>query len=336
MRRHLSWGIFALLCGMTGAAQALEWVQIGHRGGDPVCGDQHTGLNDVRGARFHAWSKLDNSRPEDRVRVQRGSRITLRLLGHGADLAQRASERTRGLSVSLGTRGRYTHQPDASGPMGFVDLKVDVSDNASTGPATVTVSYPLGGRDHVVLQVVRNCESAGRAEAPSPRPEPCFGAAGSQCGEPQGLLNLSALCKDQMCLVNGGSWDHDECCAAHPGGHMCRTDLLDNVGDDGHCRAEWDKALSRVAKLQSWHRRVDFRRFNSSGRVEAALYCAPRGAIVHRDDAGLCCSALGVPREPTRAERNKAAAVGSLALGYTTPGPAQRRGTLPSDTVACR
>ena len=132
-----------------------------------------------------------------------------------------------------------------------------------------------------------------------PRPTPiiltntqfCFGALGAQCGQPQGLLPQTALCANGACFINGGSWDHDECCFRNPRGMACQRGPLDAVtGHDGHCVAAWDRALRLVSKGLSWGRNVDFSRGNTTGTVEFNLYCAPANTLLPPGDAAKCCS----------------------------------------------
>jgi hypothetical protein len=120
----------------------------------------------------------------------------------------------------------------------------------------------------------------------------CFGALGMQCGQPQANLPVSvALCSGGRCAINGGSWEHDECCAAHPFGMACKKGPFDALtGHSGHCVSVWDKAVRLASKGLFWFRDVDFSRPNATGLVEFNLYCAPRNALVPPGDANKCCS----------------------------------------------
>jgi hypothetical protein len=121
--------------------------------------------------------------------------------------------------------------------------------------------------------------------------EYCFGALGAQCGGAQMGIPLAALCAAGYCRINAGSWEHDECCWAHPRGMACQVGPLDHVlGHDGHCVAEWNKALSRLQAGLNWARQVDFNKPNRTGRVVFSDYCAPAGSRVHQDDVRYCCS----------------------------------------------
>lgn len=153
---------------------------------------------------------------------------------------------------------------------------------------------------------------------PAPRPsfgvvlrktEFCFGALGMQCGQPQGGLPAVALCSGGSCLVNGGSWDHDECCFANPRGMACQNGPLDALtGHDGNCVTAWNKAVRLVGKGLNWRRSVDFSRGNSTGRVEFTLYCAPRNTLLPPADGRRCCS--GRTRALTPAEAAASVATG--------------------------
>jgi hypothetical protein len=119
----------------------------------------------------------------------------------------------------------------------------------------------------------------------------CFGALGMNCGEPQGNMPAPALCSGGRCFVNGGSWDHDECCVANPQGMACRRGPLDSLtGHDGNCVTSWNKAVRLVSRGLFWERQVDFSRQNRTGQVEFALYCAPANALLPPEDAAKCCS----------------------------------------------
>ena len=119
----------------------------------------------------------------------------------------------------------------------------------------------------------------------------CFGALGAQCGQPQGLIPPTALCANGGCFINGGSWDHDECCFRNPRGMACQLGPVDAVtGHDGHCVAAWDKALRLVSKGLNWRRNVDFSRGNTTGTVEFNLYCAPANTLLPPADGNKCCS----------------------------------------------
>ncbi|MES2682587.1 MAG: hypothetical protein V4650_03640 [Pseudomonadota bacterium] len=122
----------------------------------------------------------------------------------------------------------------------------------------------------------------------------CFGAAGQQCGMfAGGQLGQVAFCLGvaggAVCDVHGGSWTHDECCAANPNGVFCG-------GNDSSraCQAEWDKSVSRFVYDYNWVRLVDTNRLDSDGRVNRSLYCAKLGAGLHRSDRHYCCSGQSV------------------------------------------
>ena len=122
------------------------------------------------------------------------------------------------------------------------------------------------------------------------QPHVCFGALGMECGQPQGLIPAVALCRGGRCFINGGSWDHDQCCVANPQGMACRAGPFDAVSNDGNCRTSWDKAVRLALRGLFWERQVDFSRQNRTGQVEFALYCAPANALVPPEDGPKCCS----------------------------------------------
>ena len=200
------------------------------------------------------------------------------------------------VTASLDGRGAQQARsaPPALGGTSPAVTLVQLSLPAGTGgpacPAGPTgggslVPPGVGGRLPVVPTPIRSVGSI------SVRKEHCFGALGMQCGQPQPLLPVSALCANGSCFVNAGSWRHDECCFANPNGMACRMGPLDGLtGHDGHCAAEWDKAVRLVSKGILWRRSVDFGRNNTTGRVEFTLYCAPRDTLISPEDASLCCS----------------------------------------------
>lgn len=117
---------------------------------------------------------------------------------------------------------------------------------------------------------------------------PCFGALGANCGQPQGLIPPTALCANGSCFVNGGSWEHDECCFRNKGGVACN---LPNPDDgSGTCGQKFAKALRLVGKGLMWERRIDFSERNATGTVNHAQYCARANTLVPPEDEQKCCS----------------------------------------------
>ncbi|MEO8218046.1 MAG: carboxypeptidase-like regulatory domain-containing protein [Acidobacteriota bacterium] len=140
----------------------------------------------------------------------------------------------------------------------------------------------------------------------------CFGALGAGCGQPQFPIPPTALCANGACFINGGSWDHDQCCFAHPHGMACQRGPLDGItGHDGHCVTEWNKALRLVGKGLMWKRNINFQTGNTTGTVAFNLYCAPANTLVNPEDTVKCCSRI--VRALTLAE-NAAAAAASETL----------------------
>lgn len=127
------------------------------------------------------------------------------------------------------------------------------------------------------------------------RPEFCFGAIGMGCGQVPPGLPATAACAAGICWINGGSWEHDTCCYANPGGYACQGGAADAAGlgpgsASQTCRPEWDKAVRLTTKGLSWSRQVDFSRGNATGQVEHALFCAPTGSLLPPEDVGKCCT----------------------------------------------
>ena len=120
------------------------------------------------------------------------------------------------------------------------------------------------------------------------RVDSCFGSLGSRCGiTSEGFETAGALCVNNQCLTNAGSWEHDECCWDFPNGKWCRDPTANH---DGRCVAELSKALSRLAAGYNWKTNINFSVQNLTGTVVRATFCAPVGTIVHRNDVNRCCS----------------------------------------------
>jgi len=321
-----------LLAALSSSAHAkLEWVQIGRVSGDNVCGSLETGLGDSNQLRFHRYSKfMSGSSVNDRILVQRGSVVAVRLLGHGADVFPSVQEEITGVTASVTGQGRYVHHPNSSGPIGYVEVRIRVRDTAELGNNSVFVQWPTG-RERIPLKIVRDCDQTRPAPTTAIPDSKCFGAGGSNCGAPLGPFNPLAVCSGGLCLYSGGSWTHDECCARNAAGHACGGPET-FVSGENRCRPEFDTAVSRASSGLSWHRETNFSKVNTSGRVVAADACAPRGTIVHADDERFCCARQGITREPTDAERNKSN-FNPMVKGYATAGVA--RASIPPGAVAC-
>jgi hypothetical protein len=115
-------------------------------------------------------------------------------------------------------------------------------------------------------------------------------------GVPGGVIGG---CSGNSCLINAGSWDHDECCAAHPDGHWCGVEkALSNIF--GHCWKEWQKAKLHVFQGLSWSRSLDRCRNDTDGKVNFSEYCAVGGTIMDRLEVSKCCSRTARPFDPIR------------------------------------
>lgn len=212
-----------------------------------------------------------------------------------------------------GTQQRRSELPAVGGPASSFSVVSLTLPSARGGPACPTgpagPERPLVSSGALATFTPPVRPAAGFVELR--KTEFCFGALGMQCGQPQPPMPLTALCAGGSCFINGGSWDHDECCWANPRGMACRSGPLDAVtGHDGHCVAAWDKALRLVRKGLNWKRDVDFSRGNATGSVEFAIYCAPANTLVPPEDGRRCCS------RRTRALR-PAEAVAAAAAGET-------------------
>ena len=118
--------------------------------------------------------------------------------------------------------------------------------------------------------------------------ERCFGALGAACGQPQGLIPPTALCSGGTCFINGGSWDHDECCFHNKGGVACNLPHQDD--GSGTCGLLFAKAIRLATKGLMWSRRIDFTERNPTGIVDHAKYCAPANSLLPPNDQAKCCS----------------------------------------------
>jgi len=172
-------------------------------------------------------------------------------------------------------------------PLFFIDLVLPVTGGPSCpttppGPSRTAVSRIT--EMPAISPVIRPPVTLTRTEF-------CFGALGDKCGQLQPGIPATALCAGGFCFVNGGSWDHDECCFAHPHGMACQLGPIDAItGHDGNCVAAWNKAVRLAAKKLFWMRAVDFSLANTSGTVEFEIYCAPGNSLVPPEDARKCCS----------------------------------------------
>lgn len=129
------------------------------------------------------------------------------------------------------------------------------------------------GRERALTRDTANAESSRSR---------CFGAVGTGCS-PQ-------FCAGGTCLINGGSWELDECCRSAAAGGDGGPGSPDAGAPPPACRAPWAKERARLEAGFSWTRAVDPSRPNRTGRVAFADYCALPGSRVHRDDVGYCCS----------------------------------------------
>jgi hypothetical protein len=220
------------------------------------------------------------------------------------------------VTAHVGTRG--VQQTIASARPGGLPLAiVNLTVPAAGGPVCPTTA---AGSARLIGTRLREIPPPQPVERPSSivlnlNTQFCFGALGMQCGQPQANLPVSiALCASGRCQINGGSWEHDECCAAHPQGMACQKGPLDALtGHSGHCVAAWDKAVRLFTKGLMWSREVDFNRPNRTGIVEFNLYCAPKGALVPPGDANKCCSRRTRALTPTEAAASAASGETLLA-----------------------
>ncbi len=197
--------------------------------------------------------------------------------------------------VTANQAGRGAQRSVAPASPNVPLLRIDLALPASGGPArpsTAAGSARTLGPRISREQVPRLTAPVTLPSIPTARTEFCFGAIGAECGQPQANLPGAALCRLGVCFINGGSWEHDECCFDHRSGETCDFNPLHaaEAARDRACVAAWNKAVRLTSKGLSWSRAVDFTRGNSTGTVEFALYCAAANTWVPPEDANKCCS----------------------------------------------
>lgn len=322
--RFLVLGAWVLGAGLAQAAP--DWLQVGHVRGQGVCAGLETGLGDSEALDFHAFSEFMTGRHVvKRLRLQRGSTIAIRLMGHGADLATRVTEPVDGLTATITGRGHYWHHPRSSGPVGFLEITLSATNAMALDKRSLEVHWPWPmASQRIAIRPVARCDVGPPLAVLTPPPNRCFGAVGSECGsEVVPNINPLAVCSDGRCHYNGGSLTHDKCCATAPYGHACGGPET-FVSGETKCKAEMDRAVALTAGGRSWIRDTDFDRVNTTGEWEAFAVCAPTGTIVDSGDRAMCCSSMGVQgSQPSAAER-RAADRNPTVMGYATAGPGQR------------
>lgn len=159
----------------------------------------------------------------------------------------------------------------------------------------------------------------------------CYGAIGNHCGamdgfDPSDPFLHAGLCSGGYCLINAGSWRHDECCIRHrvngpnaqqgscspvqPGPYApdyC-IDLFNmavvHAGNDmAHTVVGMALPVAPIAALKptwlSWVRKVDpSKKMSTSGDelvVDHAAMCNPRGGTLLCVDQAFCCAGSGTP-----------------------------------------
>lgn len=149
-------------------------------------------------------------------------------------------------------------------------------------------------RQRVLQEQIEAEERNARMEAA----QYCFGALGSGCGalDLSGVLDgdvdvqfsschPNLLDSNHTCLVNVGSWGHDECCFQNPDGWFC-----DGPGGGDACSDEFWLGTQRfVSPFNWWRRDVNSRLADTDGKVDHGKYCAKPGTIILKDDANRCC-----------------------------------------------
>lgn len=186
-----------------------------------------------------------------------------------------------------GTRNAFTPASPALSVM-----RIDLALPASGGPSCPPTGPAQTQLPTRIREMPATTPLTPLPRIPTARVEHCFGAIGAECGQAQANIPGAALCRAGVCFINGGSWEHDQCCVRHRRGMTCDFDPLHQAeaARDQACVPAWNKAVRLTTKGLSWTRNVDFARGNATGIVEFALFCAPANSLLPPEDANKCCS----------------------------------------------
>ncbi len=131
----------------------------------------------------------------------------------------------------------------------------------------------------------------------------CYGAAGNNCGPADGFTNVG-LCVGNLCTINAGSWEHDECCVAKrrngPAAESQQGSCsppISGAPPPHVCQPEFNKAIAHLAAPGlSWTRTVNTSRRECTTTTMPVRHqdmCNPSGGTLLCTDTKYCCSRSG-------------------------------------------
>ena len=131
----------------------------------------------------------------------------------------------------------------------------------------------------------------------------CYGAIGNNCGAADGF-NFG-FCAGNRCMINAGSWTHDECCIAQRRNGPAPQSQQGSCspapfGPPPHvCQAEFNKAVAHLAAPGlTWTRTVNTsaqRCTTTTMLVDHAAMCNPSGGTLACGDDRMCSSRTAKP-----------------------------------------
>lgn len=136
----------------------------------------------------------------------------------------------------------------------------------------------------------------------------CYGAIGNNCGAADGFDNFG-FCVGNKCMINAGSWTHDECCIAQrrngpaPESQQGSCSPVISGSPPPHvCQAEFNTAVAHLAAPGlTWTRTVDTsaqRCTTTTMQVDHTAMCNQSGGTLSCTDQRMCCSRSAKPAGP--------------------------------------
>ncbi len=191
----------------------------------------------------------------------------------------------------------------------FVQLR-NGSSPETTASDTINVTTglcPIGHRGQV-CSGAGNCLPSGQCQCNADIEGPactivcqrCYGANGNNCGAADGI-NFG-FCVGNQCLINAGSWAHDECCIRHrwggPASQQGSCSPPPFGSEPRYCQTEFAKAATHLPNPQlTWKRTVNTSKRTCSDQVNMPVLhadmCNPRGGTLLCSDVKYCCSRNG-------------------------------------------
>jgi hypothetical protein len=130
----------------------------------------------------------------------------------------------------------------------------------------------------------------------------CYGAIGNNCGVADGF-NFG-FCAGNLCMINAGSWEHDECCIKHrqngPSTVQGSCSPPASGAPPPHvCQTEFNKAAAHLAAPGlTWTRTVSTSKaICGTGELDVvhADMCNLSGGTLGCADKKYCCSGSAQP-----------------------------------------